>query len=277
MPLVGAGLALLSAGVWGSGDFLGGIAARRAHVFHVLLATALAGVVFLGLLAWATGESWPDASGLVYAVGAGCAGALGLSALYRGLAGGNAAAVAPTAAVMTAIGPVLVNAVLVGPPSVTQSAGFGLALLGIWLVAGASPGQPADHRHLLLAASAGTGFGIFLVLIAHVNQQAVFSGLAIARGVTVVVALLLTATVRAAWPPLASLPIAMAAGMLDAGGNALYLLAARYTRLDVAAVLSSLYPISTVALAFLVDKQTIRGWQWVGAASCLGAVALITA
>lgn len=277
MPLVGIVLALLSAGVWGSGDFLGGVASRRAHAFHVLLAAALAGVIFLSLLAWSTGESWPDTSGLTYAVGAGAAGALGIAALYRGLAGGSAATVAPTAAVVTAIVPVVVSAILVGPPSLTQCAGFALALIGIWLVAGASPGQAGDRTGLLLAVFAGAGFGIFLVLIAHVNREAVFGGLAIARGVTVIVAVLLTLTVRTAWPPAASLPIALAAGTLDAGGNALYLLAARYIRLDVAAVLSSLYPVSTVALAWLVDRQTISRWQWVGALSCLGAVALITA
>ena len=99
MPLLGVGLALLSAGVWGSGDFLGGLAARRGHAFHVLLVAALAGVTFLSLLAWGAGESWPDTSGLAYAIGAGSAGALGIAALYRGLAGGSAAAVAPTAAV----------------------------------------------------------------------------------------------------------------------------------------------------------------------------------
>lgn len=276
MPLIGVVLALLSAGVWGGGDFLGGVAARRAHAFHVLLAAALAGVTFLGLLAWWAGESWPDGSGRLYAMGAGCAGALGIAALYRGLAGGSAAAVAPVAAVLTAIVPVLVNIVTVGPPSMTQCAGFALALLGIWLVAGAAPSHATDRRSLMLAAAAGLGFGVFLVLIAHVDRSQVFGGLALARAVTVVVALLLTMSVRTSWPPRASYPVAFAAGTLDAGGNALYLLAAQYTRLDVAAVLSSLYPVSTVLLAWLVDKQTIGGWQWTGAAACLAAVVLIT-
>ena len=276
MPLFGAALALLSAGVWGSGDFLGGLAARRAHAFHVLLVAAVAGVTFLSLLAWVSGESWPDASGLLYAVGAGTAGALGIAALYRGLAGGSAAAVAPIASVLTASVPVLVNSVVVGPPSWLQCGGFVLALAGIWLVAGASPGQRTDRTSLILAVAACLGFGVFLVLIARVNQHAVFGGLAVARGVTVAVAVVLTLSVRAPWPPPASYPIALAAGALDAGGNALYLLAAHYTRLDIAAVLSSLYPVSTVALAWLVDRQTISRWQWAGAASCLGAVVLIT-
>jgi drug/metabolite transporter (DMT)-like permease len=276
MPLFGVALALLSAGVWGSGDFLGGIAARRAHAVHVLLVAALSGVILLSLLAWLSGEGWPDASAPSSAAGAGCAGALGIAALYRGLAGGSAAAVAPIAAVLTASVPVLVNSVVVGPPSWLQCGGFVLALVGIWLVAGASPGQTADRASLLLAVAAGLGFGVFLVLIAHVGRDAAFGGLAVARGVTVAVAAMLTLMVRAPWPSRSAYPIALAAGTLDAGGNALYVLAAHYMRLDLAAVLSSLYPLATVALAWLVDRQIISGWQWAGAVSCLGAVLLIT-
>jgi drug/metabolite transporter (DMT)-like permease len=72
-------------------------------------------------------------------------------------------------------------------------------------------------------------------------------------------------------------PIGLLAGVLDAGGNILYLLARQQVRLDVAAVLSSLYPVSTVVLARVVSREPVTRLQWFGAAVCLLAVVLITA
>jgi drug/metabolite transporter (DMT)-like permease len=71
-------------------------------------------------------------------------------------------------------------------------------------------------------------------------------------------------------------PVALLAGVLDAGGNILYMLARQFTRLDVAAVLSSLYPVATVVLARIVLKEQVSRGQWVGAGVCLAAIALIT-
>ena len=66
-------------------------------------------------------------------------------------------------------------------------------------------------------------------------------------------------------------------GLVDAGGTVFYLLATRYARLDVAAVLSSLYAPVTVTLAFWVLAQRPTATQWLGVALCFIAVALIAA
>jgi drug/metabolite transporter (DMT)-like permease len=82
---------------------------------------------------------------------------------------------------------------------------------------------------------------------------------------------------RTPLPGLSASPIALVAGVLDAGGTALYLLAQHYVRLDVAAVLSSLYPAATVMLSRLVIAEPVTRTQWIGALVCVGAVALIAA
>lgn len=275
MPLVGALLALGSAVVWGGGDFAGGLATRRGHPFQILLLSASSGVVMLGALAWWTREPMPDGTGLLYAAGAGAAGALGIAALYRGLAIASAATVAPVAAVVTALVPLVFASVTIGLPSAMQTAGFLLALAGIWIVAGASSFHPVGRTGVKLAVAAGIGFGLFLVLIAQVPRGSVFAPLAVARVVTLGVAVVLAISQRVARPSVLAHPLALLAGTLDAGGNVLYVLAGHYTRLDVAAVLSSLYPVSTVLLARVVDGQPVSRTQWVGAGMCLAAVALI--
>jgi drug/metabolite transporter (DMT)-like permease len=282
MGSVGILLALASGLVWGAADFTGGVATRKAHQFQVVALSALGGIALLVLCAFVFRERVPPLATVLWAAGGGVAGAIGLASLYRGLSLGRAATVAPTAAVVTALIPVVFNGLRAGWPSGTQLAGFALALAGIWLVAAASSGgdvtdaTPASGTGLRLALLAGVGFGSFLILIAQIDADLVFVPLAVARTVTFGTVLLLLTSQRVPMPSLTAHPLALLAGVLDAGGNVLYLFARELTRLDVAAVLASLYPVSTVLLARLVSNEQISATQWAGAAVCLVAVALIT-
>lgn len=275
MAGLGVALALVSAGVWGAGDFCGGRASKRAHQFQVLAVAAASGIVLLAFSAVLTREPLPTPLALAWAAAAGLAGALGISALYRGLAIGSAATVAPTAAVVTAVLPVLVSAVTAGLPDSTQLVGFAVAAAGIWLVAGGLPGAAAAAAGVRLALLAGIGFGAFLVLIAQVPATMVFIPLAVARCLMLLTAFVLMFTAGQKIPSPLAHPVALLAGILDAGGNVFYMLAREHTRLDVAAVLSSLYPVATVALARLVVHEPVSGRQWIGAGVCLAAVVLI--
>lgn len=273
---MGIFFALTSAIVWGSGDFAGGIAARRSHPFQVLALSALSGVAILLACAWLRREGLPPVSSVAWASAAGLSGAIGIASLYRGLAIGSAATVAPTAAVITAALPVIFGGVVAGLPPTSQIAGFGVAMVGIWLVARAPGGSPSSAAGLRLALLAGVGFGGFLILIAQVHSDLVFLPLAITRTMTLATAVVLMLARRVRLPLLSSNPIAFIAGVLDAGGNVFFLFARQYTRLDVAAVLSSFYPVATVVLARLVLDEQVTRRQWIGAGVCLAAVGLIT-
>jgi len=268
--------ALTSAVVWGTGDFAGGVAARRSHQFQVVALSALSGIAMLLACAWLRREALPPASSLAWAGAAGLSGAIGLAALYRGLAVGNAATVAPTAAVITAALPVIFGGATAGLPRASQLVGFVVAIVGIWLVARSSTvsrSSPAGLQHALIA---GVGFGGFLILIAQVHSHFVFLPLVLTRSVMLATALLVMLVGRVPLPALASNPMALLAGVLDAGGNVFFLFARQYTRLDVASVLSSFYPVATVVLARLVLHERVALMQWIGAGVCLAAVGLIT-
>ena len=104
--------------------------------------------------------------------------------------------------------------------------------------------------------------------------------------------LLLTRTRRAARLPAASpslgtssgtslktsfAALALLAGLLDTSGNGLYMLSSLSGRLDIAAVLSSLYPGATIVLAAIFLRERATRLQTLGMACALVAVGLIAA
>ncbi|MGE5222495.1 MAG: EamA family transporter [Omnitrophica WOR_2 bacterium] len=275
--ILGIVFALTSAIVWGSGDFTGGYATRRQSQYSVLALAAFSGLVFLVIAVMVRHESFPSSRGIAWAMLGGAAGALGIAAFYRALSMGYTATVAPTAAVIGAGFPVVFSIFSEGFPAPARVAGFGLALAGIWLVSRA-PGSTGgiSRQGFVLACLAGIGFGGFLTCLGQVEPGKVFTPLVIARSLTLVTGLLLVRLNRLPLPSPASNPLALAAGMLDAGGNLFYVLARQFTRLDTAAVLSSLYPASTVILASLVLREKTSRSQWAGLMICLAAIALIT-
>ena len=275
-PVLGAVYGLLSALVWGSGDFAGGLATRRASVFRVLVLTSLVGLVVLVLIALALREPWPSWADLAWAAAAGTSGVVGLAALYRGLSMRTAAIVAPTSAVVGALFPVVVSLVLAGFPTPTQSAGILIGLGGIWLVTRSEDHGQAERREgFLLALAAGVCFGGYFILISRVSSGAVFAPLAAAKVVATLVALGMLAARRLPVLNPREHPAALAAGVLDAGGNVFFLLASRVTRLDVAAVFSSMAPAVTVVFSALLLHERVSRRQWLGVGVCLLATALL--
>ncbi|MCJ7513300.1 MAG: DMT family transporter, partial [Anaerolineales bacterium] len=211
-----------------------------------------------------------------WAIAAGISGAIGVTALYRGLAMRAAAIVAPTAAVVGAAVPVAAGLVVEGLPSLAQALGFATGSLGIWLVS-ASPGLGFGERRqsLWLAIGAGIFIGGFLVMIAQVSDANVFGPLAIAKATGTLVAVLVLLSMRTAMPSLTAHPLALLAGVLDAGGNVLFVLSSRFIRLDVAAVLSAMAPAMTVVLSAAIVREAVSRWQVLGVLLCLSAIVLL--
>jgi drug/metabolite transporter (DMT)-like permease len=275
--LVASGLSLASAASWGGGDFVGGLAAKRANVFRIVAVAHACGLIAMLGMALIAGEAIPPRSELVWGAFAGVAGAFGIAALYKALAIGRMGVVAPVAAVVTGVFPVLIGMRAEGMPDPIQMFGFAVALVSIWLVA--RPSESIDsHRGLGLAVLAGVMFGLFLVAGKQAGQHGVFWPMVAAR----VASTALMCVVVAASPrdprALRGVLWAMAlSGLLDSAGNALFIAATRHGRLDVAAVLSSLYPASTVVLARVLLKEKISKVQGAGIVGALASVALISA
>jgi drug/metabolite transporter (DMT)-like permease len=274
--LLGILSAMASAVVWGSGDFAGGYASRRNAPVFVLMLASLSGLIAFGALAALTAEPIPDAATIMWSFLAGLAGGLGLVAFYRALAVGPAALVAPTAAVVGAGIPVVFAFLHEGLPAPTQLAGLALGLVGIWLVSsGANRTASASRSSLWLAVAAGLGFGSFFVLISRISPGSLFVPLGVTRVAELGLAASLFLVQRRSLPPQPLRALPFAVGLLDAGGNIFYLLSVQVLRLDVAAVISSMYPGITVLLAGILQKEQVGRLQMAGIALCLAAVSLI--
>jgi drug/metabolite transporter (DMT)-like permease len=275
--LLGIIFALTSALVWGGADFGGGFATRRNNQFHVLALSALSGIAVLIVCAVLWRETFLSPRSVTWAALAGASGAIGVTILYRGLSMGNMASVAPTSAVIGAALPVGFGLMTQGLPTPAQMAGFGLAFVGIWLASRSiKTAETPSRRGFLLGCLAGVCFGGFFILIAQVEAGKVFTPLIVTRGVSFSVALLLLRLYRLPFPSLTASPLAYLTGALDAAGNVFYLLARQFTRLDIAVVLSCLYPVITVLLASILLKEKVSPSQWAGVAACLAATVLIT-
>ena len=278
MPnLASPGLSLSAAISWGAADFSGGIAARSTNAIRVVALAHAVGLLFMLSLAVITREPIPRLASLVWGLVAGLVGGIGLAAFYKALAIGTMGINAPLSAVITAVLPLIFSFWTQGLPHVIQLIGFALALLSMWLIT-MQPGATERSKGLGLAVVAGIGFSGFLLFIRLAGSDAVFWPLVSARAGSVALMTVIVSMSRNGWKPSRSAaPYILVAGILDSGANALFVAAAQRGRLDVAAVLSSLYPASTVILARFVLHERLSRVQSAGMIAALIAVVLIAA
>jgi drug/metabolite transporter (DMT)-like permease len=268
---------LASAVSWGTGDFAGGVATKRASAYIVVLLSQMVGLLLLTLLAFLMGEPFPHPRDMIMGTVGGLAGLVGLLALYQGLSRGRMGVVAPIAAIVTTLPPLFVSFWLEGWPGLRPLMGFVLAGVAVWLISRSQGTDRVARQDLVLAGVAGLGFGGFYIFLDQVSAGVVLWPLVGARLASVILLALVVVIMRPRRrPALRHLPIMALAGLGDTGGNAFFLLATQAGRLDVAAVLSSLYPATTVLLAWLVLHERLQGSQWLGVAAALVAVVLIT-
>jgi drug/metabolite transporter (DMT)-like permease len=273
--IVNATLSLSAAATWGTGDFVGGLASRRTNPIGVLLLSQLTGFCGLVLLALATHEARPTLAILAWSFAAGTANVVGFVAFYRALSIGKMGVNAPVTAVITASIPVVYSILTEGLPRGLQFAGFVVALIGIWLLA--KPDSTGVRSEGLgLAMIAGLLFSGFLILMKIAGEFTTGWPLATARFAGLIIAGALVAQRSSERAPARhALPLGIMAGMLDSGGTILFLPAVRHGRLDVAVVLSSLYPLATVVLARLFLKERLTPVQTAGVVAALAAVPMI--
>jgi drug/metabolite transporter (DMT)-like permease len=268
-------LGLSSAIVWGAGDFCGGLASRRSALMSVLILAEFTGFVLLVVAGFVVHEKIPVAAAIAWSVAAGVSGTIGLGSLYKGLSIGRASVVAPVSAVIGSTIPALYTAYRLGLPGRLKVLGFVLALVAI-ILASQSSRETKKKKALSFAMLAGVGFaGFFIFINAASSLHSTFFPLAIARGFPIPFMVLLSYVRKIALPSRDTVGLILLTGVLDAAGTVFFLLSSTLGRLDIATVLSSLFPASTVLLSSIVLREKISLLQKVGVLLALTAILLI--
>jgi drug/metabolite transporter (DMT)-like permease len=284
-------LALAAAVLWGGGDFSGGMGVKYAGgtmeaALRVILLSHTVSLAFLLVAAWWRGDAFPHGAPLVWGLVAGGTAGIALACFYVALSRGAMGASAALSGLLAAAIPAAVSAAGEGSPGLLRFVGFVVAGMAIWLIAaGPNPeAKAADRGTVWLAVIAGVGFGVYFVALKFAGSAGVIWPLATARMGSLTVCSLLVGGMslkgNAGAPKirLTRMVVAWALGavLLDTSGNLLFIAATRAGRLDVAAVLASLYPASTILLAAwtLHERPTRR--QGLGMAVAAAAVVMIT-
>lgn len=275
--MIGIVFGLLSAAIWGAGDYSGGISTRKFNSMAVLVISAFAGLLLLFLFTSIWPEPFPKWPASLWAVLAGVCAVLGLGSLYKALSLGQSAVVASTSAVIGAALPVFYGILISGLPGIFKIIGFFLAILGIWLVSHVSKeSNKIKPGSIPLAILAGIGFGAFFIVIPLAGPNLTFTPLIICRSTYFITALFLLLLQKRELGKAAISPLVWFNGFFDVTGTALFMLARQYTRFEIAVILTSLYPAMTVLLFRIFQKEHISYTQWLGVSLCITAVILIS-
>ncbi|SCG74802.1 EamA family transporter [Micromonospora humi] len=274
LPIV---LAAVSAIAFGTADFSGGKASRHADPIAVTVVSQLLSLPLLIVLVLVV-PGTPDGADLAWGLLAGVAGAAGVMLLYRALARGAMAVVAPVTAITAAVVPIVAGLLVADSPGAVALGGAGLAVVAIALVSLGERGGAGrvSGRVIGTALAAGLLFGIFFALLGQADADAGMWPVLAVRVSSVAFGLALAA--RTGVRPRVGRRVlgwAAAAGLLDSAANALFLAAAGRGHLSVVAAIASLYPASTVLLALAVDRERLRPVQVAGLG--LAAAALVLA
>jgi drug/metabolite transporter (DMT)-like permease len=289
-------LGLAAAVLYGSGDFLGGMASRRAHVLTVLTLVETAGVIVAVAAAVMSGGP-AGLPGLAWGFSAGLVGGLGLIVFYAGLAAGPMSVVAPVSGLVSTVLPVAVALAEGERPGVGVYAGALLCLVAIVLASSAgeagdpgragqtAPAHPPRRlgRAIAYGAASGVAFGLFFLLIRNAGRSGEVWPVAAGRVGELAAVLAAAAVLRPSLlrPGLGGLrgrmPLAAAsAGVIDVVANLCYVAATRTGSFGLAVVLASLYPGVTVLLARVVLGERLRWIQRVGLALAAVGILLVT-
>jgi drug/metabolite transporter (DMT)-like permease len=272
----------LSALSWGAGDFSGGLASRKLGAYRAVLYADFFGLLLIAVVLGIYREEIPSAYVVINSVVGGALGSVGLLVLYYSLTKGQMSIAAPVSALFAAVLPVVVGAIAEGFPKLIQVIGFGVALMAVWLISCGNSTERFRLEHLAdlrLPILAGFGFGSYFIFIHYATQatDTVLWPMVMSRLAGTILLFFVVLLRREPFAvPQDAWTVVFFNATLDIGGNLFYILASQLGRLDITAVLSSLYPGGTVLLAWFVLKERISPRQWIGILAALIAIVFFT-
>ncbi len=268
-------LALISALTYGVSDFLGGLISRNVSAWQTAVVGQCSSTVF-SVLGGALVGGVVTSGDWTWAAVAGLGGGFGTAFLYRGLGSGRMSVVAPISAIGSALVPVSFGIITGDRPSLLVFVGIVSALPAIYLISQVIETSPSREGGVLDGVLAGLGFGSMFAMLGQINSEAGLWPLALTQFTSVFGVIITAAIMRAAWLPRdRGVYKAIVMGPIGLVATGTFLYATHYGLLSVVAVISALYPASTVVLAAFILRERIHRHQAIGLALAATAVALV--
>ncbi len=260
----------------GVSDYFGRYCSRRAHAMTTV-GTALVGGLGITMVVLVVVPSAITASGLLLGAASGALMALALSCMWHSLGVSSSAIASPIVAAFTALGPLIYGIATGERPSLAANIGIAVAVVGL-LVAVIVPQSVTNvGAGIAYALLAGLSFTAAIVLLDRTDVESGMWPAATQRAAALAVMLLVTRARRIPQFVPRSLRLAALAGGIAGGlGMASFIAGVQRGPIGEVSVAGSLYPVVTIAMAVILDDDTLRWWQAIGIAAVLAGTTLIT-
>jgi drug/metabolite transporter (DMT)-like permease len=266
---------------WGAGDYTGGLASRKIGAYRTVFYGEIIGILAILIVAVViVGEPLPAGRAVIMASLAGTLGTIGLLMLYHSMTLGLMSIATSVSALLAAAMPVAFGMFSEGLPSLATILGFVFALFAVWMISQSDGRMDDILAHLAdlkLPLLAGIGFGFYFIFMNEAAKTSTFWPMVVSRTCGLILTTVFMLFRRIPFKVQASTwTILVLNGLFDVSGNAFFIMATQTGRLDVAAILGSLYPGGTVLLAWVFLRERLSRNQWIGIFAALIAIVLLT-
>ena len=266
---------------WGAGDYTGGLASRKIGAYRTVFYGEIIGILAILIVAVViVGEPLPAGRAVIMASLAGTLGTIGLLMLYHSMTLGLMSIATSVSALLAAAMPVAFGMFSEGLPSLTTILGFVFALFAVWMISQSDGRMDDILAHLAdlkLPLLAGIGFGFYFIFMNEAAKTSTFWPMVVSRTCGLILTTIFMLFRRISLKVEAGTwTILVLNGLFDVSGNSFFIMATQTGRLDVAAILGSLYPGGTVLLAWIFLRERLSRNQWIGIFAALIAIVLLT-
>lgn len=257
-------LAMMSSLIIGGSDFLLGLGSRESAPQRIPISANVSSAATLLLLSLVIPAVAVDRTSILAGISFGLTGAVGFTLYLMALRIGKMSLVAPMTALASSLCLIAIGVAGGDRPTLLVAAGIALAVLaGVLISQGPeSENGSDDRRALVYALAAGVVFSLFFWGLSFINPDSGVWPFVVGRAAAIVVQLLIALAATGGWRvPRSTLRFTLPAGALEALAVLFAAAAMRRGPVSVAGVLSSLYPISTVLLAWLLLHERLSPQQ----------------
>jgi drug/metabolite transporter (DMT)-like permease len=276
--MLGVLLALSSSLMWGFADYLGGLQTRSRQVLSVVAISQAAGLLMISAVVALRGVAWPGADAMLPAAGAGLMASVCIVTFYLALSYGPISIVAPVLASSACI-PVVYGLARGERPAPVQMAGLVATLAGVMLVSWTDgDGHARGRRGIGFGVIAAVLLGLVIILFSRASAVDPYWASFVLRAVSIS-AIAVAIVVRGVLPRVdrRGLGIIASIGVLDMLANLAFSVSTTLQLLAITAVLSSLFPVVTVALARSHLGERVTRVQGTGSILTMLGVLLVAA